>query len=89
MGRRLPRAAPGCPYLSYESPRSLTGPVGPLNLGTEAWKGRSGPRSDLRAERRAKTEALGPENPRRRRGTINNRPNLKRRGRKGGHVLNT
>ena len=85
MGRRLPRAAPGCPYLSYESPRSLPGPVGPLNLGIEAWKGRSGPRSDLRAERRAETETSA--SPRRRHGTINNRPNLKRRGREGGHVI--
>ena len=61
VGRRLPQAAPGCPYLSYESQRSLTGPVVPLYRGTEAWEGRSGPRSDARSGRRAETEALEPE----------------------------
>ena len=82
---RLPQAAPGCPYLSYESPRSLPGPVGPLYRGTEAWKGRSGPRSDLRGERRAETGAHTSASPRRRRDQY--RPNLKRRGREGGHVI--
>ena len=85
VGRRLPQAAPTEGAAPYESPRSLPGPVGPLYRGTEAWKGRSGPRSGLRAERRAETETSA--SPRRRHGTINNRPNLKRRGGEGGHVI--
>ena len=59
VGRRLPQAAPGCPRLPLakgqapcESPRSLPGPLGPLCRGIEAWKGRSGPRSDLRGAAR-------------------------------------
>ena len=85
MGRRLPRAAPGCPYLSYESPRSLTGPVGPLNLGTEAWTGRSGPRSGAGcgAPRLEAAHQCEPTPPTR---CYQYRPNLKRRGREGGHV---
>ena len=71
-------APPGCPRLPLpkgvapcESPRSLTGSAGPLYRGTEAWTGRSGPRSGLREERRAETGAHTSLNPRRRRGTIN------------------
>ena len=63
MGRRLPQAAPGCPYEGgspLRSPRSLTGSAGPLYRGIEAWKGRSGPRSDLHGERRAETGGSWP-----------------------------
>ena len=90
MGRRLP---PGCPRLplpkgaaSYESPRSLPGPAGPLYRGTEAWKGRSGPRSDLRGACTCSHSEPVPK----RAATPSKRsirPNLKRRGREGGHVI--
>ena len=79
-------AAPGCPRLPltrgaapYESPHVLR------DLYIEAPRlGRDV--ADLGrtyAERRAETGAHTSLNPRRRRGTINNRPNLKRRGGRG------